>query len=151
MRRQRVSKGISATIVSLFGRASRFAMTLSEAEWRQRLTPEQYRVMREHGTERSGSSGLDKCAAVGTYQCAACDQPLYSSDCKFDSCTGWPSFFAPIEDAVETSVDFHMIIPRTEVHCSHCGGHLGHAFGDGPQPTGQRHCINGIALKFTAR
>lgn len=120
----------------------------SDAEWRQILTPEQYRVLRKHGTERAGSSPLDKNYAPGTYLCAACGNELFGSDTKFDSGTGWPSFWAPKEGAVETSTDYFLLYPRTEVHCARCGGHLGHVFKDGPPPTGLRYCMNGVSLRF---
>ena len=125
-----------------------FAVKLSEQEWRQRLSPEQYQVLRQHGTERAGSSPLDKRYDVGRYLCAGCGQALFGSETKYDSGSGWPSFYAPLEGAVGTSTDFKLIYPRTEVHCSRCGGHLGHVFPDGPQPTGQRYCMNGLALTF---
>ena len=121
---------------------------LSDAEWRQRLSPDQYQVLRQHGTERAGSSPLDKRYDAGRYLCAGCGQALFGSETKYDSGSGWPSFFAPIEGAVDTSTDHKLVYPRTEVHCSRCGGHLGHVFPDGPQPTGQRFCMNGLALKF---
>ncbi len=106
-------------------------------------------MLREHGTERAGTSPLDKEYRPGTYLCAACDLPLYSSNTKFDSGTGWPSFWAPIEGAIGTSEDrSFLFLVRTEVHCRRCGGHLGHVFNDGPQPTGLRYCMNGAALKF---
>ena len=120
----------------------------TDAEWRKLLTPEQYRVLRQHGTERANTSPLNHEHSRGTFVCAGCGQPLYDSETKFESGTGWPSFFAPIDGAIETSLDFKLIVPRTEVHCSRCGGHLGHVFSDGPQPTGQRYCMNGVALKF---
>ena len=125
-----------------------FEITKSEAEWRQRLTPEQYRVLREHGTERAGSSSLDKEHGKGTFLCAGCELALFSSDTKFDSRTGWPSFYAPLDNAVGTTSDRSFFMTRTEVHCRRCGGHLGHVFDDGPQPTGLRYCMNGAALKF---
>ncbi len=125
-----------------------FEVTLSDAEWRQRLNPEQYGVLRRHGTERAGTSPLDKRYDPGTYLCAGCGQQLFSSETKYDSRSGWPSFWAPLEGAVATSTDYKLIYPRTEVHCSRCGGHLGHVFEDGPPPTGQRFCMNGVALKF---
>ena len=125
-----------------------FEITKSEAEWRQRLTPEQYRVLREHGTERAGSSTLDKEHGKGTFLCAGCELALFSSDTKFDSRTGWPSFYAPLDNAVGTTSDRSFFMTRTEVHCRRCGGHLGHVFDDGPQPTGLRYCMNGAALKF---
>ncbi|MGH7125801.1 MAG: peptide-methionine (R)-S-oxide reductase MsrB [Stellaceae bacterium] len=120
----------------------------TDAEWRQKLTPEQYRVLRQHGTERPFTSPLNDEHGKGVFVCAACAQELYRSEAKFDSGTGWPSFFAPIEGGVATSRDFKLIYPRTEVHCSRCGGHLGHVFDDGPEPTGKRYCMNGVALHF---
>jgi peptide-methionine (R)-S-oxide reductase len=125
-----------------------FAVSLSEDEWRRKLSPPQYRVLREHGTERAGSSPLDKQYGSGVYHCAGCGQPLFASDTKFNSGTGWPSFSAPIDNAVETETDRSLFMTRTEVHCSRCGGHLGHVFDDGPQPTGQRFCMNGVSLEF---
>ena len=120
----------------------------SDAEWRQSLTPEQYRVLRKHGTERAGTSPLDKEKGEGIFHCAGCGQALFSSKAKFDSGTGWPSFFEPLDGAIETSTDYYLIYPRTEVHCSRCEGHLGHVFNDGPKPTGQRYCMNGVAMNF---
>jgi peptide-methionine (R)-S-oxide reductase len=125
-----------------------FPVALSDEEWRRRLSAAQYRVLREHGTERAGSSPLDKQYGGGVYHCAGCGQPLFASDTKFNSGTGWPSFSAPLDDAVETETDRSLFITRTEVHCSRCGGHLGHVFDDGPQPTGQRYCMNGVSLDF---
>ena len=125
-----------------------FEITKTEAEWRRSLMPEQFRVLRQHGTERAGSSPLDKEYGRGAYLCAACDLPLFASDTKFDSGTGWPSFWVPIEGAVRTSTDRKLFMPRTEVHCRRCGGHLGHVFEDGPEPTGLRYCTNGAALTF---
>lgn len=125
-----------------------FPVTLSDEEWRRRLSAAQYRVLREHGTERAGSSPLDKQYGGGVYHCAGCGQPLFGSDTKFNSGTGWPSFSAPLDDAVETETDRSLFMTRTEVHCSRCGGHLGHVFDDGPQPTGQRFCMNGVSLEF---
>jgi peptide-methionine (R)-S-oxide reductase len=127
-----------------------FEVTKSDAEWRAQLTPEQYRVLREHGTERAGTSPLDKQYAKGTFSCAGCGLPLFASDTKFDSRTGWPSFWKPIDDAVGTSSDRSFFMVRTEVHCRRCGGHLGHVFDDGPAPTGLRYCMNGAALSFKA-
>ncbi|HMK67591.1 MAG TPA: peptide-methionine (R)-S-oxide reductase MsrB [Stellaceae bacterium] len=122
----------------------------TEAEWRAKLTPEQFQVLRKHGTERAGSSPLNEEHRVGVFKCAGCGTPVYRSEAKFESGTGWPSFFAPIEGAIETSTDFKLIYPRTEVHCRVCGGHLGHVFKDGPKPTGLRYCMNGVAMKFEA-
>jgi peptide-methionine (R)-S-oxide reductase len=121
---------------------------LSDAEWRKRLTPAQYNVLRNHGTERPGSSPLNREHRKGTFACAACDLPLFSSDAKFESGTGWPSFFKPLPDAIETKSDRSFFMTRTEVHCRRCLGHLGHVFDDGPPPTGLRYCMNGVALKF---
>jgi peptide-methionine (R)-S-oxide reductase len=126
-----------------------FPVTKTPGEWKKILTPEQYRVLRNHGTERAHSSPLDKNYSPGVYKCAGCGQPLYSSEHKFNSGTGWPSFYQSIDDkAVGTTIDKSFFMVRTEVHCSNCGGHLGHIFDDGPKPTGLRHCINGVALKF---
>jgi peptide-methionine (R)-S-oxide reductase len=125
-----------------------FAVDLPDEEWRRRLTPEQYRVLRQHGTERAGTSPLDREKRAGTFACAACGQPLFTSDSKFDSRTGWPSFFKPIDGKVATSEDRTLFTVRTEVHCSRCGGHLGHVFDDGPPPTGLRYCMNGVAMTF---
>ena len=112
------------------------------------MTPEQFNVLRKHGTERAGTSPLDKEYGEGVYKCAACDKILFTSETKYNSGTGWPSFYKPIEGAIETSVDRSLFMTRTEVHCSCCGGHLGHVFGDGPKPTGQRYCMNGVSLEF---
>ena len=117
-------------------------------EWRARLTPEQYRVLREHGTEARGSSPLLKEKREGTFVCAGCGQPLFSSDTKYESGTGWPSFWRPLPDAVATTEDRSYGMTRTEVHCARCQGHLGHVFPDGPAPTGNRYCMNGISLAF---
>ena len=134
------------------GRAAEksFSMTLSDEEWRRRLSAMQFRVLREHGTEKAGSSPLDKQYDAGVYHCAGCGQPVFTSDTKFNSGTGWPSFWAPLDGAVDTETDRSFLMTRTEVHCSRCGGHLGHVFDDGPQPTGQRYCLNGVALDFHA-
>lgn len=120
----------------------------TEQEWRARLSPEQYRVLREHGTEPPGTSPLNHEKRQGMFTCAGCGEPLFASDTKFESGSGWPSFYAPVEDAVETEEDRSLFMARTEVHCQRCGGHLGHVFADGPRPTGQRFCINGAALHF---
>ena len=124
----------------------------SDDDWQQKLTPEQYRVLRCHGTERAGTSPLNHETRPGTFRCAGCGQPLFASDTKFDSGTGWPSFYAPLgEGAVGTSIDRSWLMTRAEVHCSSCGGHLGHVFEDGPAPTGLRYCINGVSLTFDPR
>ena len=125
-----------------------FEVALSDEEWRKRLSPEQYRVLRQHGTERAGTSPLDKQHGAGIYHCAGCGQPLFDAGTKFNSGTGWPSFSAPLEDRVETDTDRSFFMTRTEVHCRRCGGHLGHVFEDGPQPTGLRYCMNGVSLDF---
>ncbi len=126
-----------------------YAFSLSEAEWRQRLTPEQYKVMRAHGTERACTSPLNAEKREGTYDCAGCGQALFETAAKFESGTGWPSFFAPIrEDAVATTEDHGFGMTRVEVHCANCGSHLGHVFPDGPRPTGQRYCMNGVSMTF---
>ncbi len=122
----------------------------ADAEWRTELTPEQYRVLRGHGTERPGSSPLNAEKRPGVFACAGCGQELFESGTKFESGSGWPSFFAPIEGAVGTSTDHTLLMARTEVHCSRCGGHLGHLFPDGPAPTGLRYCMNGVSLRFEA-
>lgn len=126
-----------------------FEVTRSDAEWRKILNAEQFTVLRQHGTERPWTSPLNKEYGRGTYLCAGCELPLFSSDTKFDSGTGWPSFWAPLEGAVGTSEDSSFFMKRTEVHCRRCGGHLGHVFDDGPKPTGLRYCINGVSLKFS--
>lgn len=128
---------------------SQYEVQKTEQEWKETLSSEQFRVLRKHGTERAGTSPLDKNYDEGTYLCAGCGQPLFTSETKFDSGTGWPSFYKPLEAAIDTTVDRSLFMSRTEVHCSRCGGHLGHVFGDGPKPTGQRYCMNGVSLKFT--
>ncbi len=130
------------------GPAGTFEITKTDDEWKKLLTPEQYYVLRKHGTERAFSHPLDKTYAAGMYHCAGCDLPVFSSETKYDSTTGWPSFWAPIEKAVGMSTDRAWGMLRTEVHCRRCGGHLGHVFPDGPKPTGQRYCMNGVAMTF---
>ncbi len=122
--------------------------TLSDADWRKRLSPQAYDVLRKHGTERAGTSPLNHEKRKGTFACAGCDLPLFASDTKFESGTGWPSFYAPLGGAVDTQTDRSFFMTRTEVHCHRCFGHLGHVFDDGPPPTGLRYCMNGVALKF---
>lgn len=125
-----------------------FPVQQSDAEWTRDLTPEQYRVLRQHGTERPGTSALNAEKRDGTFHCAGCGHPLFKSDTKYESCSGWPSFFLPLEGAVGTSEDHSHFMRRTEVHCARCGGHLGHVFPDGPAPTGLRFCMNGVAMTF---
>jgi len=131
---------------ALAGRSYQVAYT--DTQWRQRLSPEAYEVLRQQGTELAFSSPLDHETRAGIYDCAGCALPLFDSKTKYDSGTGWPSFYAPLPNAVSTSHDSSMLMDRTEVHCSRCGGHLGHVFDDGPQPTGLRYCMNGVALSF---
>jgi peptide-methionine (R)-S-oxide reductase len=130
--------------------AESFEVALSEKEWRTRLSPEEFTVLREENTERAGSSRLNDEHRTGTFLCAGCDLPLFSSEAKFESGTGWPSFYQPLSNVVATKNDPGLFGSRTEVHCRRCGGHLGHVFDDGPQPTGLRYCMNGVALKFVA-
>lgn len=125
-----------------------YAISKPDEEWRRELAPEQYRVLREHGTERPFTSPLNQEKRQGRFVCAGCGQDVFESGTKFDSGTGWPSFFAPVAGGVGTSEDNSFLMRRVEVHCAKCGGHLGHVFDDGPQPTGQRYCINGAALGF---
>ena len=158
MTRRAMLLGTAGTIamVSLFrwgsssdaAPAAKFEIEKSDEEWRRLLTSAQYEVLRKHGTERAGTSPLNHEKRKGTFACAGCDLPLFSSDTKFESGTGWPSFYRPLENAVGTSTDYLLLMPRTEVHCARCGGHLGHRFEDGPRPTGLRYCINGVALAF---
>ena len=125
-----------------------YPVTKSEEEWKKGLSPEQFRVLRQHGTERAGTSPLNAEKREGVFVCAGCGKPLFDSKTKYESGSGWPSFYAPREGAVGTSTDNSLFMSRTEVHCAECGGHLGHVFSDGPKPTGQRYCMNGAALKF---
>jgi peptide-methionine (R)-S-oxide reductase len=159
-RRTLALAGISAVAVAAAARlaaggsaqatdvARTFEVTRTDEEWKRLLTPEQYYVLRKHGTERPFTSPLDKQYGAGAYNCAGCDLPLFSSKTKFNSGTGWPSFYAPLDNAVGTTIDRSFFMTRTEVHCRRCGGHLGHVFDDGPKPTGLRYCMNGVALKF---
>lgn len=143
----------SAAVLVMYGpqpALAGFEVTRSDAEWRSMLTPIQYKVMRQEGTERAFSSPLDKNYAAGTYHCRGCDLPVYSSKHKYDSGTGWPSFWHSLPRAVGTKPDRKLLRVRTEVHCRRCGSHLGHVFNDGPQPTGKRHCLNGVSLVLKA-
>ena len=126
----------------------RFPLSLTDAEWRARLTPEQFWILRKHGTERAFSSSLDRERRTGMFHCAGCARAVFDSQTKFDSRTGWPSFHAPLAGSVGTRDDNTLLAKRTEVHCAHCGGHLGHVFPDGPKPTGLRYCMNGVAMTF---
>jgi peptide-methionine (R)-S-oxide reductase len=143
--------GRSGTVETTEGPVHRFPLEKPDAQWRAELTAEQYRVLRGHATERPFSSSLNDEKRAGTFVCAGCGQPLFSSTTKYDSGTGWPSFWEPLPGAVGTSVDRSLFMVRTEVHCSRCGGHLGHVFPDGPRPTGQRYCMNGVAMRFTPK
>jgi peptide-methionine (R)-S-oxide reductase len=125
-----------------------FPVTKADAEWQETLSPSEYEVLRNHGTERAGTSPLNFEKRSGTFRCAGCGQPLFESSTKYESGSGWPSFYAPLEGAVGTTADRSHFMTRTEVHCSNCGGHLGHVFEDGPKPTGLRYCMNGVAMKF---
>ncbi|HXY98244.1 MAG TPA: peptide-methionine (R)-S-oxide reductase MsrB [Steroidobacteraceae bacterium] len=126
----------------------KFAVEKTPDEWRRELAPDAYRVLRQQGTERAGTSPLNDEHRAGTFRCAGCGQPLFDADTKFESGSGWPSFFKPLTGAVGTTEDRSHFVQRTEVHCAKCGGHLGHVFADGPKPTGERYCMNGVALKF---
>lgn len=152
-RRQMLGTGAAALALGIASARTNaaegvFEVSRTETEWKSMLTPLQYKVMREEGTERAGSSPLDKNYDPGTYHCRGCDLALYASDTKYDSGTGWPSFWAALPDAVATKKDRRLLQVRTEVHCRRCGSHLGHIFNDGPPPTGKRHCLNGVSLVF---
>ena len=157
MGRRPLLSSLPAAIAGLLGlprpaeaasQASDPAWNLSEAQWKSRLSPAAYQVLRKEGTERPFSSPLNSEKRAGTYHCAGCDLALFSSKAKYDSGTGWPSFWQPLAGALGTMIDFKLIVPRTEYHCKRCGGHQGHVFGDGPKPTGKRYCNNGVALTF---
>jgi len=154
-------RALAATLAGLFGLAAfkwwraaparaagKFEIEKTDAEWRAQLTPQQYEILRQEGTEPPGSSPLLTEHRKGTFACAGCDLPLFSSDTKFESGTGWPSFYQPLDNAVATTSDRSFGMLRTEVHCRRCGGHLGHVFDDGPKPTGLRYCMDGLALAF---
>ena len=149
-------RGLLASLALLMGGKSADAASkaadpqwqLTDAQWKARLSPAAYQVLRQEGTERPFSSPLNNEKRAGIFHCAGCDLPLFSSKAKYDSGTGWPSFWEPLANAIETKVDFKLIVPRTEYHCRRCGGHQGHVFGDGPKPTGKRYCNNGVALSF---
>lgn len=153
-RRRLLAGSVFAGAAALFAgrrmdaRAEAFEVIKTDEEWKTLLSPDAYAVLRHEATERAFTSPLNEEKRAGTFACAGCDLPLYSSTTKFDSGTGWPSFWDAMPDAVRTSTDYKLLLPRTEVHCRRCGGHLGHIFDDGPAPTGKRHCINGVALKF---
>ena len=145
----------TAALVACFGCSDvdakgKFAVSYSDAEWKKRLSPAAFRVLRQEDTEPPFTSPLNKEKRAGIFSCAGCEQKLFSSTTKFESGTGWPSFYRPLAGAVGTTTDYKLGYGRTEVHCSRCGGHLGHVFDDGPKPTGKRYCMNGVAMTFRA-
>ena len=143
-----LAPSVAATATPANAAESITRLELSDDEWRKRLTPAQFDVLRKHGTERAGTSALNNEKRAGTYHCAGCDLALFSSEAKYDSGTGWPSFFTALPGHLGTSRDFKMVYPRTEYHCVRCSGHQGHVFDDGPRPSGKRYCNNGVALRF---
>jgi peptide-methionine (R)-S-oxide reductase len=149
--RRQLTLGAAALLLGVDAQAKknrRFEVTRTDEEWRQLLSPGQYAVLRKEGTERPGTSPLNREKRKGTFHCAGCDLPLFSSETKFESGTGWPSFWQPLDNAIGTTEDRSFFMTRTEVHCRRCGGHLGHIFNDGPRPTGLRYCMNGAAMTF---
>lgn len=150
-RRELMKTTAGAGLLAALGRSAQaetFDITRTDAEWREMLTPFEYKVMRKEGTERAFTSPLNDEKRAGLFLCKGCDLPLYGSDAKYDSGTGWPSFWQALPGAVATKPDRKLFVVRTELHCARCGSHLGHVFDDGPKPTGKRHCINGVSLKF---